>query len=278
MTIIAQITDLHVRPKGLACYRVSETNMFAERAIRSLKALPQAPDAVVVTGDLTDRDDPREYRIVRDMLESLSMPVYLLPGNHDSAKGIRKAFEGFPGLTQTDLDQLCYTADIGPVRLVVLDTSVPGAPHGEIGEKQLSWLDAALKKSDKPTIVAMHHPPCSVGLHGMDGIGLKDSDALAEVIAPASHVERIICGHVHRPIIASFANKIMTLAPSTAHQVALDFDKNAPANFTFEPPAYFLHKHTGGSHIVSHLAYVEQFAGPYPFWSDEGVSWPGDED
>ncbi|NVK34574.1 MAG: phosphodiesterase [Rhodobacteraceae bacterium] len=278
MTLIAQITDLHVRPNGLACYRVSETNMLAERAVRSLLALPQVPDAVVVTGDLSDRDDQREYNIVKRLLDLLPMPVYVIPGNHDTSAGIRKAFADYPGVSDNTGDKLCYTADIGDVRLVALDSSVPGAPHGEIGSTQLAWLRDALKQSEKPTVVAVHHPPCSVGLAGMDSIGLIDSADLAEVIEPAQHVERIICGHVHRPITAAFAGKIMTLAPSVAHQVVLDFAEDAPPQFNFEPSAYFIHQHVKATGLVSHLAYVERFPGPYPFWSDEGVAWPGDED
>ena len=76
MTLIAQITDLHLRPRGLACYRVSDTNMFADRAIRSLQAFNPKPDALVVTGDLTDRSDPREYAVGRELLGRIGHAVF----------------------------------------------------------------------------------------------------------------------------------------------------------------------------------------------------------
>lgn len=276
MTLIAHITDLHLRPRGLTCYRVSDTNMLAERAIRSILALVTRPDAVVVTGDLTDRDDPREYAFARYLLGKLPMPVYLIPGNHDTAAAMKSAMPGYPGLQDTMGPHLCYTADIGSVRLIALDSSVPGQPHGEIGHEQLTWLDGVLCANTKPSLIAIHHPPAKVGLGHMDKIGLLDSDALADVIRRHDHVERIMCGHVHRPITTGFAGTIMTLAPSVSHQVVLDFSQDAPAQFTMEPPAYYLHHHSAQTGIVTHTSYVENYPGPFPFWSDEGVTWPGD--
>lgn len=275
MTIIAQITDLHLRPSGLACYRVSDTNMLAERAIQAVLALSPRPDAVVVTGDLTDKDDAREYSQVRRLLRKLPMPVYVIPGNHDGSQTMRGALKDYPGVNDAPGPKIHYTAEIGAMRLIALDTHVPGKPYGELGADQLAWLSDTLSESDRPTMIALHHPPVPTGLVNMDRIGLKDADALAEVIRPHSHIERLICGHVHRPITASFAGKTLTIAPSTAHQVVLDFDPDAAAQFNFDPSAFYIHKYVEGFGLVTHTAFVEKASGPFPFWADEGVSWPG---
>jgi len=277
MTLIAHMTDLHLRPRGLACYGVSNTNMLAERAIGALQALDTRPDALVITGDLTDRSDPREYGVARRLLSRLDMPVYLLPGNHDSTDGMRREMGRFPGLSETSDGKICYTAEIGACRLVVLDTHLAGSPSGELGSDQLAWLEARLTEDRRPTLIALHHPPALSGIRHMDAIGLKDAAALAEVVSPNAHVESFLCGHLHRQIIASFAGKIMTLAPSTGHQVVLDLTEESPAMFNFEPPAYFLHYHSIETGVVSHMAYVENFPGPYDFFADDGVVWPGDE-
>lgn len=271
------MTDLHLRPRGLACYRVSDTNMFAERAIRSLQALLPRPDALVITGDLTDRSDPREYAVARELLSRLDIPVYLIPGNHDSSLGMRREMRDFPGIADGGDGKIFYKADIGEVQLIALDTHLPGKPEGELGREQLAWLDTTLRETAKPTLVALHHPPALSGISHMDKIGLVDAGALAEVIAPHSHVERLMCGHLHRPIVASFAGKVMTLSPSTGHQVVLDLSENSPALFNFEPAAYFLHYFSQKTGVVSHMTYVEHFPGPYNFFADEGVVWPGDE-
>ncbi|MCV0428627.1 MAG: phosphodiesterase, partial [Roseibium sp.] len=235
------------------------------------------PDALVITGDLTDRSDPREYAVARELLSRLEMPVYLLPGNHDSSEGMRREMSDFPGINETRNGKICYAADVGSVRLIALDTHIPGSPQGELGPEQLAWLQSTLSETIKPTIIALHHPPALSGIVHMDNMGLLDADALADVVAPHHHVERLICGHLHRPIIASFAGKVMTLAPSTGHQVVLDLTENGPALFNFEPAAYFLHFHSGKTGIVTHMAYVENFPGPHHFFADEGVVWPGDE-
>ncbi|WP_417689671.1 phosphodiesterase [Roseibium sp.] len=277
MTLIAHITDLHLRPSGLTCYRVSDTNMLAERAIQAIRSLDHRPDAVIVTGDLTDRDDPREYAMARHILAKLPMPVYLIPGNHDTTAGMRSALSDYPGIRDASGDKLFYAADIGEIRLLALDSNVPGKPHGQLGHQQIEWISSQLEECDRPTMIAVHHPPILTGIPHMDEIGLADADALGEAIAPYAHVERIICGHVHRPIVASFAGKIMTLAPSVSHQVVLDFNHTANGMFNFEPAAYFLHRYTATSGMVTHTAYVESAPGPYPFWADEGVTWPGDD-
>ncbi|WP_299813704.1 phosphodiesterase [uncultured Roseibium sp.] len=277
MTLIAHMTDLHLRPRGLACYRVSDTNMFAERAMQSLRALSSAPDALVITGDLTDRSDPREYAVARELLSRLDLPIYMIPGNHDGSADMRREMRDFPGISESGDGKVFYRADIGDLQLIALDTHLPGRPEGELGKDQLAWLDATLRDNAKPALVALHHPPALSGIGHMDRIGLLDAPALAEVIAPHNHVERLICGHLHRPIIAGFAGKIMTLSPSTGHQVVLDLTENSPPQFNFEPAAYFLHYYSRSSGVISHMSYVENFPGPHDFFADEGVVWPGDE-
>lgn len=273
MTLIAQITDLHIRPRGLACYRVSETNMLARRAVDALNALDPQPDAIVVTGDLANGPDRREYAGIQPLLARLKAPVFVLPGNHDSTAMMRELLTGVGPIHEGTADKMHYAVDIGDLRLVALDSAVPGAPHGRLGAEQIAWLDATLAKSDKPTLIALHHPPATVGIAHMDRIGLKDSDAFARVIARHDHVARLLCGHIHRTIIATVAGRVMTLAPSTAHQVALDIADRDPGHFVMEPPGYFLHRHTPESGVVTHLAYVEAYPGPFPFFADDGVEW-----
>jgi Icc protein len=273
MTLIAQITDLHIRPRGLACYRVSETNMLAERAVAALNALDPQPDAVVVTGDLADAPDDREYAGVQRLLARLKAPVFVIPGNHDSPAMMRELLSDLGPIDQGTRDKIHYAVDIGDVRLVALDSSVPGKPHGELGEAQRVWLDRTLAQSDRPTLIAVHHPPAATGIAHMDRIGLKDSAELAQILRRHPHVERVMCGHIHRTIIASVGGTVMTLAPSTGHQVHLDIADSEAGKFIMEPPGFFLHHHTPESGVVTHLAYVEAFPGPFPFFSDEGVSW-----
>ena len=272
--LICQLTDLHVRPAGKPANRVSETNMFTERAFRAVARLNPSPDVVVITGDLTDCGLDEEYANLNRLLRRfLPMPVFVIPGNHDRRGNFREGLKHLPGVA-ADPHYVQYTVDDYPVRLVMLDTLVPGAGHGELGPEQLEFLDQALAAApDKPTIVGMHHPPFACGIAHMDRINLRNIPDFAAIIARHHQVERIICGHHHRPIVARLAHAIASIAPSVAHQVEMTLNPHDFGAFNFEPPAFQLHRWTAADGIVSHTVYVEEFPGPYPFVNDP--DYPG---
>jgi Icc protein len=273
--LICQLTDLHVRPVGKSANRVSETNMFTERAFRAVARLHPRPDVVVITGDLTECGLDAEYANLLRMLRKwlLPTPVFMIPGNHDRRVNFREALQEFPGVA-SDPHYVQYAVDGYPVRLVMLDTLVPGAGHGELHEDQLQFLDRTLAVApDKPTIVGMHHPPFVCGLGPMDRINLHNSAAFAAVIAKHKQVERIICGHHHRPIVARVAHAIASIAPSVAHQVELSLNGHGDGALVFEPPAFQLHLWTPADGIVSHTVYVEDYPGPFPFIAEP--DYPG---
>ncbi len=272
--LICQLTDLHVRPFGMACSRVSETNMMTERALRVVAAFRPAPDVVLITGDLTEcgRDD--EYDMVADMLRrNLDMPVFAIPGNHDRRSAFRAKLAHLPGIND-DPHFVQYAVDDHPVRLVMMDSVVPGAGHGLLCEERLSFLDRTLAaQPNKPTIVALHHPPFVCGIGHMDNINLRDADAFAAVIGRHRQVERILCGHHHRPVVARVAHAIATIAPSVSHQVEMTLDASDPGAMVLEPPAFQLHRWTAADGIVSHTVFVEKFPGPFPFVTEP--DYPG---
>jgi 3',5'-cyclic AMP phosphodiesterase CpdA len=264
--IIAQITDLHARPEGRTCNRVVDSNGFLARAVDALLALRPSPEIVLATGDLTDTGGVEEYRVLRREFQRLRVPIYLIPGNHDRREGLREVFGDLPYLPKEG--PISYVIDAHRVRLVALDTSILGKTEGEVGAAQLAWLDAQLAAAPgRPTIVFMHHPPFPTGIGHMDRINCVDGDKVAEVIARHPQVERVLCGHHHRPIQLRWAGTIGSIAPSTAHQVTLDLSPEAPASFHMEPPAYHLHLWVEGAGIITHQAYIGEFAGPYPFTS-----------
>jgi 3',5'-cyclic AMP phosphodiesterase CpdA len=272
--LICQMTDLHVRPLGKSANRVVETNVFVERAFRAVAAFTPRPDIVVITGDLTECGLDAEYaNFARLVRKFLPMPVYVIPGNHDRRGAFREGLAHLPGVT-SDPHYVQYAVEDYPVRLVMLDSLVPGAGHGELNAEQLSFLDRTLAaQPHKPTIVALHHPPFVCGIAHMDRINLRDSPAFTSVIARHRQVERIICGHHHRPIVTRVAHAIASIAPSVAHQVELELDPQAMGAFLFEPPSFQLHRWTAADGIVSHTAYVERYPGPYPFVNDP--EYPG---
>src|SRR5215510_172072 len=143
--LIAQLTDFHVRPRGLTACRVSETNMMSERAIDALIALRPWPDVALLTGDLTDCGLVEEYEQFKFLLRRLDIPFYLIPGNHDRRENLRQVFAGHPGIG-TDPEFIHYVVDDYPVRLIALDTAVPGKGEGALCERRLDFLERALAR------------------------------------------------------------------------------------------------------------------------------------
>jgi 3',5'-cyclic-AMP phosphodiesterase len=224
--VIAQLSDPHIRlpPED------EGSGAALEAAVRSVLALDPRPDAVVVTGDLADGALPAEYERVRELLEPLTMPVHLLPGNHDEGIEAR------------------YAVKIGDLRLIACDTTIPGRDEGEV---DLAWLEAEIERDDAPTIVAMHHPPILTGIGGLDAIGLTNRDALAGLLARSPQVRRVIAGHVHRGAFGVVGGCGVVACPSTNLQAKLEIGTDG---FTIvrEPPAFAVHALLDGE-LVSHL-------------------------
>lgn len=266
--ILCQISDLHIKPQRRRAYGIVDTATMLERCVEQIRALPQVPDAVIATGDLVDLGQPEEYGLLRELLTPLltgpgALPVYLLPGNHDERGALREAFADHPYLRQWP-PFVQYVIEDHAVRLVALDTVIPGHGAGTLCDERLAWLDRTLSASDRPTVVALHHPPFATGIGHMDRISLAPAEALARVIQRHPQVERVIAGHLHRSISARFAGTVASVCPSPAHQVALDLDPSAPDCFVMEPPGFQLH-HWNGEALVTHTAAIGRYDGPYPF-------------
>jgi 3',5'-cyclic AMP phosphodiesterase CpdA len=263
--LLAQISDLHITAAGRLSYRVVDTVGMTRACVKHVLSLKQRPHAVVITGDLTDSGRPAEYALLRELIAPLDMPVYLIPGNHDERSALRTAFADHAYLGQSS-GAIQYTIEAHPLRIVALDTVIPGESGGELAPERIAWLDRVLgQEPDRPTVVLMHHPPFTTFIGHMDACGLRNPQPLAAVIRRHPQVERILCGHVHRAIEIRFAGTIASTAPSPVHQVALDLDVDAPADFVMEPPGYRLLAYAPATGLVSHIAYVGEFAGPYSF-------------
>lgn len=268
--LIAQLSDTHIKPEGRLAYKRVDTAFFLTRAVEHVRRLTPRPDLVVVTGDLVDAGLEEEYVQLRRLLAPLPMPVYVIPGNHDAREPLRRVFGG-DGYLPSEGPYLHYVLEQYPLRLIALDTLVPGQGGGALGPERLAWLDARLAEAPRrPTLVFMHHPPFKTGIEGMDAQWLQDGDALGAVIQRHAQVEGVTCGHVHRAIHARWCGTVVTTAPSTAHQIALDLRQPGALGWVMEPPACLLHLWREGIGLVTHTSPIGDFAGPYPFYGPDG--------
>lgn len=273
-TLLAQLTDLHIREPGRLAYGRIDTAPYLRQAVQSVLRLKQQPDAIVLTGDLTDFGRAAEYSHLAELLAPLKMPLYLMPGNHDDREQMRRSFPDHAYLGAGGFVQ--YSVKIGALRLLTLDTCVRGHSHGTLCEQRLDWLEQQLAQCrDEPVVVAMHHPPFETLIGHMDRIGLLEgADALEALIARHPNVERVICGHLHRAIDVRFGGTIASTSPAPAHQVALDLALDAPSEWMLEPPGFRIHAWSGNGprpRLVTHLAASGSFDGPHPFHDKGGL-------
>ncbi|ALE84184.1 metallophosphoesterase [Pseudonocardia sp. HH130629-09] len=195
MTTVLQLSDLHLgRP---------DASGRAARAVAAVRALAPAPDVVVVTGDLADDGAPAAYAEAATLLDGLD--ALHVPGNHDD----RTAMAAAVGPVTDRLHRA------GGTTLVLLDTQVPGAPHGALSDTALHLLAGAVR-DPAPLLVALHHPPLAVGHPVLDGMRLNDTGPFEALLAARSDPTLVVCGHVHTPLATTFAGHPLVVAPSVA--------------------------------------------------------------
>ena len=269
---IAQVSDLHVKSPGELAYGRVDTAKALERCIAALNAFVPAPDFVVISGDLADTPASEEYEYLARLLAPLKLPFAAIPGNHDSREMMRAAFPNAPYASVSG--PLNQKIAVGGLDLLLLDSSVPGKPHGELDPSTLSWLDAALAMTaDRPALLFLHHPPFIAGIWHMDRQNLANAGDLAAIVQRHPRVRLIATGHVHRATLAMFAGVPCTICPAPNHAVDLDLAELREPSFKVEPPAFHLHAWFPGAgfgDMVTHQVPIGEFDGPHPFFGPDG--------
>jgi 3',5'-cyclic AMP phosphodiesterase CpdA len=248
--LLAQLSDPHIGCDW------GEGDPVARLAavIDAVGAMRPAPEAVLVSGDLADHATEAEYEQLRELLARLQAPLYVLPGNHDDRRGLHQHF-GVPG---GDGEPVQYSMDLGPFRLVVVDTTRPGADPGALDAARIDWLDAELAQAPElPTLIAMHHPPLVTDVPAWDELGLPAANrrALAAVIERHRQVRRLTAGHVHRLITADLARRPVLTVPSTLIQARLNIGSHE-IELAHEPAGFAVHAMVDGE-LVSHVQPVD---------------------
>ncbi|MEM7276391.1 MAG: metallophosphoesterase [Actinomycetota bacterium] len=263
--LLAQLTDTHVLDPASPTERFVDNNARLAAAVAALNAENVRPDVVIATGDLTDNGSEIEMKLVAELLEPLEIPLLPLPGNHDTRETFRATFD-MPWAT--DDGHLGWTVEVGDVTIVGVDTLLPGSHGGRFDEDRAIWLDGVLSDTaDRSVVVGMHHPPFESGIHWMDEMALEGRDRFAEVIAGHDHVVRILCGHIHRPLVATIGGVTTTVCLSTVQHVQLNLEPAAPVELIRDPVGYQLH-HFDGNNWVTHNRYIETGEGPIrPTWA-----------
>ena len=226
--VIAHLSDTHFLADGAPLGGTADTVEHLERAVRQLGRMAGSLDAILVTGDVTDLGERDAYLRARDLLEPLAEAtgarLVWVMGNHDE----REPFAEILLQETTPPDgPVNRVVDLGGLRLLALDTSVPGYHHGTLEPETLDWLREALREpAPYGTVLAMHHAPIATPLALMDILELRGQDELATVVR-GTDVRAILGGHLHYPTQGSFAGIPVSVAGSLAYTMDLSAQPRA---------------------------------------------------
>jgi 3',5'-cyclic AMP phosphodiesterase CpdA len=215
--ILLHVSDTHLRAGGSRLFDVVDGAQRLARALDAVEASGVRPDALIFTGDLADLGEPGAYRDLRDIVEPLAerlgAQVLWVMGNHDDRAAFRTSLLGeLPGV-----DTIDRVDELDGLRVITLDSTVPGHHHGELTDGQLEWLgDALATPAPLGTILAMHHPPVPSVLPLAASVELLDQSRLADVVR-GTDVRAIIAGHLHYSTFATFAGIPVSVASSTCY-------------------------------------------------------------
>jgi Icc protein len=254
LTLLAQLSDPHIE---VGPDDTGSSEALAA-AVAAVLRLDPPPDAVLVSGDITNWADARAYERARELLAPLPMPVHVLPGNHDEREALRTWFTDDP-VAGAHGAPFHYALMCGALRLVVCDTTQPGREDGRIDAGAIAWLEARLEEApDTPTILAMHHPPLLTGVGGLDAIGLPeaDRDALGAVLAGSGQVRRVVAGHVHRGAFGVLGGCGVFACPSVFQQARLELRPEAEIALAPGNAAFGVHALLAGGGVVSHVVAI----------------------
>lgn len=218
---IVHLSDTHLLAGNPPLGGRYDTAANLRRTLDAVEALGIRPDAIVFTGDLTDLGEPEAYRALRETIEPvaarLDAPLVWVAGNHDERPAMRRELLD---LSATE-EPLTGVHDLGGLRLVVLDTTVPGWHHGDVDEAQLAWLRGILATpAPLGTVLAMHHPPVPSHIPFFDILELRDQGRLADAIA-GTDVRAILAGHLHYSTSGMFAGIPVSVAAATCYTMDL---------------------------------------------------------
>ena len=272
----AVISDLHVRIDGLL-YGL-DTQKRLDDVLSDIDR--EAPDLVVVTGDLADCADLGSYRLIKERLESLSRPVYVLPGNHDDPVQMRQIFPAAPAVSVFSPGGYFTDAvETDEAILVFLTTTIPNTAAGRVSPEALQQIRHMRRKaisSQRALLVFLHHPPFRSGYIGMDACALENRREFLAAFGNVSPTGKtpsqkgsevmagIFCGHLHRPMASLVEGLPCWTVPSVAHSLAA-FERSGAVRAAAAPPGWLRGTLTKDSLVCEFVEISAQPVFPIPF-------------
>ena len=222
---ILHLSDTHFVTDGDLLHDCVDSDANLSRLFERLEKTGQRPEAIVFTGDLADMGEPEAYvrlrRIVEPAADRLGAKVIWVMGNHDARPAFRSGLLG----SEPTQDSVDTVVDVNGLRIIVLDSTVPGFHHGLISDEQLAWLTEVLAEpAPHGTLLALHHPPVPSLLEAIEQVELQDQHRLETVLA-GTDVRGILAGHLHYSTTCTFAGIPVSVASATCYTQDLLVDQ-----------------------------------------------------
>lgn len=195
--VIAHLSDPHLLSGDRLLGGHIDTVAQFRKCLERVEASGIPFGAVVVSGDLTDTGDPAAYEIFRQMVdpvvERIGAALVVTGGNHDERRPLAQGIYGLD--TDEPQDRVTWVEGL---RMIDVDTALPGYHHGGLSDEQLEWLASELTTRTAPhgTLLVMHHPPVIYRSPVMQLLDFDGPERLAAVLA-GSDVRGILSGHLH---------------------------------------------------------------------------------
>lgn len=239
MILLAQLSDTHFDLRARNSERV-------ERVMAYLAALPRRPDAILVTGDITDSGKVEQYEQALAALRS-QVPLWVLPGNHDDRANLRQVLLGEPA----SAEPINRAVHLDGLTVALLDSTVPGESGGELDDDTFAWLTDLLRATpaDDAVLVALHHPPVPMYSTVVDPIRLTNPEWLEQIVAAEHRILGVLTGHMHAMGVSLFGGKPLVVAPSVFSTIGGAWEVGTPGDFPVDyapDPSVLLHVVEGG--------------------------------
>ncbi|MBW0253443.1 phosphodiesterase [Cellulomonas sp. PS-H5] len=263
---ILHISDTHFVADGEKLHEVVDSDANLALMLEGLARSGARPEAIVFTGDLADTGRPDAYARLRAMVEpaaaAVGAEVIWVMGNHDERGAFRAGL-----LDQEGTGSVDRVHDVDGLRIVVLDSTVPGQHYGAIDDDQLDWLrDVLATPAPHGTLLALHHPPVPSPLGLIALVELRDQDRLAEVVR-GTDVRGILGGHLHYSTASTFAGVPVSVASATCY--TQDLQVRYPAARGQDGAQAYNLVHVYGDRVVHSVVPIGQFPTVYEMSAEQ---------
>jgi 3',5'-cyclic AMP phosphodiesterase CpdA len=254
LTTLVQISDTHIVERGKLLYEQADTALHLAETVIQINAMRPQPDAVLITGDLVERPGPTTYSHFADLIAPIKAPVYLMPGNHDSPEIMADFFAG-TGMFPAEGPHYQYAINEFPLRVLMLNSHLDASELPCFGPRRLEWLEEELAGWDKPTMIAIHHPPMKTGIEFIDMVGEHWYQDLDDVMRRYPNVLKVICGHGHVDLHGRLGGIPVQMVGSIAHQLIAGRVIDVAPSFENRPVPPVLHHFLDGEVLSGYYAW-----------------------